>query len=57
MNALLEALSTLWCRNQHNQITVPTGSYYTCLECGRQYAVPWAKADELPSGCYTQEGM
>lgn len=55
MNAILETLCVLWCRLQHREMTPPTGPYYTCLECGRRYAVPWARESELPSGCYVRE--
>lgn len=55
MNTLIESLALLWCRTQHHRITPPTGAYYTCLECGRQFAVPWAPRNELPEGCYVQE--
>ena len=54
MNALIEALAVLYCRQFH-RIGVPVGSTYTCMDCWREYPVPWARAAELPSGCYEQK--
>lgn len=57
MTALLERIAIIWCRHMHGSITRPVGSFYVCLDCGKQYAVPWARAEEIPVGCHVQEGM
>lgn len=46
MTALADAIGVLICRVFHDRLSVPTGTYYTCLECGRRYRVPWAKTTE-----------
>ena len=55
MTALLETIAVALCRMNH-RISRPAGAYYTCLDCGRRYATPWAAPSELPQDCYVQEG-
>lgn len=45
MMATLAGLATWWCRTFHDRITRPGPTHYTCLECGRMYATPWADVE------------
>lgn len=53
MRELLDHIEVLCCRLFHGPITKPTGTYYTCVECGRRYKVPWAVHTE--AGVYEQQ--
>ena len=34
-----------WCRLMHSKITWPRNGRYRCLQCKREYTIPWSHHD------------
>jgi len=45
---MLERLRAQWCREFHTRTTWPVRGRYACLECGREYSVPWEHTEPKP---------
>jgi DNA-directed RNA polymerase subunit RPC12/RpoP len=45
---MLERLRAHWCREFHTRTTWPVRGRYACLECGREFSVPWETSPPKP---------
>ena len=45
---MLERLREHWCKEFHNRTTWPIHGRYACLECGREFSVPWETSAAKP---------
>lgn len=45
---MLEHLRSQWCREFHTRTTWPIRGRYACLQCGREFPVPWETSAVKP---------
>ena len=46
--SMLERFRAYWCQEFHTRTTWPVRGRYVCLECGREFSVPWEASPVKP---------